>query len=131
MLARPCVKPSGTWPRLYQIWTSPCHPCRFNWPELASALGQLQDRLPPFSGKKAIQIIEETSQKSVSELFADFNETAVAAASIAQVHKARLPDGRIVAVKILRPGIAHQMRRDVRFSGDGPPQRRLPRDCAG
>ncbi|MEK9729379.1 MAG: AarF/UbiB family protein, partial [Alphaproteobacteria bacterium] len=65
-------------------------------PELASALGQLQDRLPPFSGKKAIQIIEETSQKSVSELFADFNETAVAAASIAQVHKARLPDGRIV-----------------------------------
>ena len=84
-------------------------------PELASALGQLQDRLPPFSGKKAIQIIEETSQKSVSELFADFNETAVAAASIAQVHKARLPDGRIVAVKILRPGIAHQMRRDVRF----------------
>ena len=39
----------------------------------------------------------------------------MAAASIAQVHKARLPDGRIVAVKILRPGIAHQMRRDVRF----------------
>ena len=84
-------------------------------PELASGLVQLQDRMPPFSGKRAIQIIEDTTQKPLSELFLNFQETAIAAASIAQVHKATLPDGRVVAVKILRPGIAKRLRRDVRF----------------
>ena len=84
-------------------------------PELAGGLVQLQDRLPPFSGKKAIKIIEDSSQRPLLELFASFDEQAIAAASIAQVHKAYLPDGRVVAVKILRPGIAKRMRRDVRF----------------
>jgi ubiquinone biosynthesis protein len=84
-------------------------------PELAGGLVQLQDRLPPFSGKRAIKIIEDSSQRPLPELFTSFDEEAIAAASIAQVHKARLADGRVVAVKILRPGIAKLMRRDVRF----------------
>ncbi len=84
-------------------------------PGLAGGLVRLQDRLPPFSGQKAIAMIEAASQKPLDALFADFDETPVAAASIAQVHKARLPDGRIVAVKILRPNIHQRMHRDIRF----------------
>lgn len=84
-------------------------------PELAVGLAQLQDRLPPFSGKLAQQMIEDSTQKPIEELFAHFDQTPVAAASIAQIHKARLPDGREVAVKILRPAIHKHLRRDVLF----------------
>ena len=76
---------------------------------------QLQDKLPAFSGRLARQIIQDSSGQSVDELFASFDDVPVAAASIAQVHKAELHDGRLVAVKILRPDIHKQMRRDVRF----------------
>ena len=84
-------------------------------PELARGLVQLQDKLPAFSARTARQIIEDSSGKSIDELFAEFENTPVAAASIAQVHKARLPDGRQVAVKILRPDIHKRMRRDILF----------------
>ena len=56
-------------------------------PELASGLVQLQDRMPPFSGKRAIQIIEDTTQKPLSELFLHFEETAIAAT--------KRPSGRV------------------------------------
>ena len=84
-------------------------------PELAGGLVQLQDKLPAFSGRLARQIIEDSAGKSVEKLFSSFDDIPVAAASIAQVHKARLPDGRLVAVKILRPDIHKRMRRDIRF----------------
>ncbi len=84
-------------------------------PELAHGLVQLQDRLPPFSGKQAIEIIQNSTHKPLSDLFRSFDETPVAAASIAQVHKAVLPDGRAVAVKILRPDIHHHMHKDIAF----------------
>jgi len=84
-------------------------------PDLAGGLVQLQDKLPAFDGRLARKIIEDSSGKTVDELFSDFEDTPVAAASIAQVHKARLPDGRLVAVKILRPNIHKRMQRDILF----------------
>ena len=84
-------------------------------PELAGGLVQLQDKLPAFSARLARQIILESAGQSVEELFSNFDDIPVAAASIAQVHKAQLPDGRFVAVKILRPDIHKQMRRDIHF----------------
>ena len=84
-------------------------------PELAGGLVQLQDKLPAFDGQTARRIIEDSAGQPVDELFATFDDTPVAAASIAQVHKASLPDGRLVAVKILRPDIHKRMRRDILF----------------
>ena len=84
-------------------------------PELANGLSQLQDSLPAFSGDVARRHIEKTTGRPVSDLFTDFNGDAVAAASIAQVHKAVLHDGQTVAVKLLRPHIAQRMQADIRF----------------
>ncbi|MBK5912143.1 2-polyprenylphenol 6-hydroxylase [Rhodothalassium salexigens] len=82
-------------------------------PGLAVELGALQDRLPPFSGEAARKVIEEDLGQPVDSLFPRFDDRAVAAASIAQVHKARTADGRDVAVKVARPGIRTQFARDL------------------
>ena len=84
-------------------------------PELAGGLVQLQDKLPAFNSRLARQIIQDSTGRSIEQLFSSFDDMPIAAASIAQVHKAQLPDGRLVAVKILRPNIHKQMRRDIRF----------------
>ncbi len=81
--------------------------------ELAADLASLQDRLPPFPGAQARAAIESEFRAPLETLFASFDETAVAAASIAQVHFARTPDGRDVAVKVLRPGVAQAFARDL------------------
>ncbi len=86
-------------------------------PDLAKALTRLQDRLPPFSTAKAKTVIEEELGSPVDSLFVEFGEP-VAAASIAQVHKARLRDGtngkiQTVAVKILRPGIEAAFKKEL------------------
>ncbi|MBL6931912.1 MAG: 2-polyprenylphenol 6-hydroxylase [Rhodospirillales bacterium] len=81
--------------------------------EFSSDLAQLQDKIPPFPGDEARAIIEAEFGKPVDELFADFNDTPVAAASIAQVHFAVTHDGREVAVKVLRPKIEEAFGRDV------------------
>lgn len=80
---------------------------------LASDLSHLQDRLPPFSKKKAKRIIEKELGDSINTVFADFDPKPIAAASISQVHKAVTADGKQVAVKILRPGIAKAFARDI------------------
>ena len=82
-------------------------------PELGIALTKLKDRLPPFSGLKAKELIVEETGKSPEDIFASFDEQSVAAASIAQVHRAKLKDGRLVAVKLLRPGIEKRMNSDT------------------
>lgn len=81
-------------------------------PEIIAELRKLQDRLPPFSFGKVKKTIEADFGKPLGELFKDFDETPIAAASVAQVHKAHLPDGTEVAVKVLRPGVRRQVERD-------------------
>jgi ubiquinone biosynthesis protein len=80
--------------------------------EIAVALAELQDRLPPFSALKARRAVEAALGVGLEARFASFGE-AVAAASIAQVHRAVTKDGREVAVKVLRPGIEEAFARDL------------------
>ncbi len=81
--------------------------------ELAVQLRVLQDKLPPFSIDEAKAEIERELGMPVDMMFSEFSEP-VAAASIAQVHKAKLLDsGEDVAVKVLRPGIEKAFRKDV------------------
>ena len=81
--------------------------------QVASDLAALQDRLPPFDGALARRTVEEEFGRPVSELFRQFDNRAVAAASIAQVHFAVTADGRDVAVKVLRPEIEAAFARDL------------------
>ena len=84
--------------------------------ELAGDLALLQDKLPPFSMVEAKKAIRDALGESVEELYAEFSEP-VAAASIAQVHKAsvREEDGALtpVAVKVLRPNVEARFRKDL------------------
>ena len=81
--------------------------------EMALQLRVLQDKLPPFPQEEAIERLQSELGQPLDEVFSEFSE-AVAAASIAQVHKAkRKSDGHDVAVKILRPGITKAFRKDI------------------
>ena len=81
--------------------------------ELAIQLRVLQDKLPPFSVEEAKVEVEKELGLPVDQIFSEFSEP-VAAASIAQVHKAKMADtGADVAVKVLRPGIEKAFRKDV------------------
>jgi ubiquinone biosynthesis protein len=82
-------------------------------PDVADELAKLQDRVPPFPGPIAKSIVERELGKPVTEIFESFDETPLAAASIAQVHAATLKNGREVIVKVLRPGMAAAIRQDV------------------
>lgn len=81
--------------------------------DIADELALLQDQVPPFPGAEARAIVERELKASVTTLYASFDETALASASIAQVHAASLHDGRAVVVKVLRPGIDKRIARDV------------------
>jgi ubiquinone biosynthesis protein len=81
--------------------------------EITEDLAALQDRLPPFPGARARALIEAEFGCPLGALFQSFDETAVAAASIAQVHFALTTEGGEVAVKVLRPGIARAFARDL------------------
>jgi ubiquinone biosynthesis protein len=81
--------------------------------ELAMQLKYLQDRLPPFSTDIAKTMVAEELRLPVDQMFSSFSEP-VAAASIAQVHRATLREnGKDVAVKVLRPGIERAFRKDI------------------
>ncbi len=82
-------------------------------PDIADELAKLQDRVPPFDGALAKARIEASLGRPVGELFGSFEETPLAAASIAQVHAATLRDGREVVVKVLRPGMREAIDRDL------------------
>ena len=81
--------------------------------DIAVELAKLQDRVPPFPGHVARAAIEMAHGRPVTETFADFDETPLAAASIAQVHAARLQDGSEVVVKVLRPDMSEVIKRDL------------------
>ena len=81
--------------------------------DIANELAKLQDQVPPFPSAQAIAVLESVYQKKLSEVFSSFDEIPIASASVAQVHFAVLPDGREVAVKILRPGILPVIEHDL------------------
>jgi len=81
--------------------------------EVAEDMALLQDRLPPFPWREARALIEAEFGRPLEGLFRAFDETAIAAASIAQVHFAVTTEGEEVAVKVLRPGIARAFARDL------------------
>ena len=82
-------------------------------PDIAEELSLLQDRVAPFPGAAARARIEQALGRPIAELYAEFDETPLASASIAQVHAARLHDGREVVVKVLRPGIGRRIADDI------------------
>ncbi len=81
--------------------------------DIADELAKLQDRVPPVPNQVALAIVEKAYGRPVAEIFAHFEETPLASASIAQVHAATLNSGEDVVVKVLRPGIEPVIRRDV------------------
>ncbi|MDF2764593.1 MAG: ubiB [Rhodospirillales bacterium] len=96
---------------------------------IAADLSELQDRLQPFPTAEARRIVADELGQPVEALFSDFADHPVSAASIAQVHFALTPDGREVAVKVLRPGIEAAFARDLdlMFWVAGIVERREPR----
>jgi ubiquinone biosynthesis protein len=80
-------------------------------PEAAAGLSRLKDRLTPFSNAQAEAILKQAFGEDTQRLFGPLGPP-VAAASVAQVHKMTLPDGRCVAVKLLRPGIERDILRE-------------------
>jgi ubiquinone biosynthesis protein len=82
-------------------------------PAYAEALARLQDDVEPFPPADAIRIVEDELRVRLSKGFAEFEEAPIAAASLGQVHRARLRDGRRVAVKVQRPGVREQVMRDL------------------
>jgi len=81
--------------------------------DIAAELAKLQDQVPPFPAEEAHQILEQAYGQPPQEVFAEFGTEALAAASIAQVHAARLKSGEEVVVKILRPGVRQLIDRDL------------------
>ncbi len=82
-------------------------------PDIAIELSLLQDRVAPFDGHAARAIVEASLGQDIREAFEHFDTTPLASASIAQVHAARLPGGREVVVKVLRPDIEKQIDGDI------------------
>lgn len=81
--------------------------------DVADELAHLQDRVPPFPSAQAIALVERAFGKRIDEVFSEFDAEPVASASIAQVHFAKLKNGRDVAVKVLRPGMLQVIEQDL------------------
>jgi predicted unusual protein kinase regulating ubiquinone biosynthesis (AarF/ABC1/UbiB family) len=81
--------------------------------EYADALARLQDDVAPFSFEEVERIVGTELGLRISKAFADFEATPIAAASLGQVHRAKLRDGRDVAVKVQRPGIRETITEDL------------------
>ena len=82
---------------------------------VGAPLRRLQNQIAPFDGSRAAKIIETAFERPLHELFESFDVEPIAAASIAQVHRARLKDGREVAVKVRRPGVSRVVNDDIRI----------------
>jgi ubiquinone biosynthesis protein len=86
--------------------------------EYIAALESLQDDLPPFSFAEVERIVEEELGVRLSKAFETFEAQPIAAASLGQVHRAILRDGREVVVKVQRPDVREQVHRDLEIFGD-------------
>ncbi len=82
-------------------------------PAVADELAKLQDAVPPFPASEAVAMIEAAYGQPVDEVFERFDREPLAAASIAQVHTAKLRAGDEVIVKVLRPGVEQLIERDL------------------
>jgi ubiquinone biosynthesis protein len=82
-------------------------------PDYIEELTTLQDRVAPFDGAEARAVVGRALGADVDDLFEAFSTEAVASASMAQVHRARLAGGQSVAVKVQRPGIEQTLRSDL------------------
>src|SRR5438093_7375343 len=82
-------------------------------PEYIAALESLQDRVEPFSFADVERIVEEELKVRISKLFHEFDATPIAAASLGQVHRAVLRDGREVVVKVQRPNVRDAVRKEL------------------
>jgi ubiquinone biosynthesis protein len=87
-------------------------------PEYLSALARLQDRIEPFPYEDVERIVSSELGVRVSKAFSEFEREPMAAASISQVHRATLRDGRVVAVKVQRPDIREVIRDDLETLGE-------------
>jgi ubiquinone biosynthesis protein len=82
-------------------------------PDVIAELRGLQDDVRPFASSDAQRVIQQDLDQSLERLFLEFDETPIAAASIGQVHRAVLPNGHVVAVKVQRPGAPEQIEADL------------------
>ncbi len=82
-------------------------------PAFCNEFRKLQDKVPPFSFVHVKKELEKELKREYTEIFSEFDETAVAAASVSQVHHARLRSGEEVAVKVQRPGVRAEMEEDI------------------
>jgi predicted unusual protein kinase regulating ubiquinone biosynthesis (AarF/ABC1/UbiB family) len=83
-------------------------------PAYVRGLKSLQDQVPPFPTPQAIKIIEDELGSSIQDVFVDFSDEPIAAASLGQVYKAKLKvNGQEVAVKVQRPDIMNQIALDM------------------
>jgi predicted unusual protein kinase regulating ubiquinone biosynthesis (AarF/ABC1/UbiB family) len=87
-------------------------------PEYIAELESLQDQVEPFSFADVERIVEEELKVRISKAFDSFDATPLAAASLGQVHRATLRDGREVVVKVQRPNIREQVRKDLEVFTD-------------
>jgi ubiquinone biosynthesis protein len=81
--------------------------------DIADELARLQDQVPPFPEADVERILTDAYGKPPGAVFARFDPVPIASASVAQVHVGALPDGTEVAIKVLRPGIAAVIAKDV------------------
>ena len=87
-------------------------------PSYIKALSGLQSTVPPIPAAQIQGYIQQHMQRPIDEVFSEFNYSAIAAGSIGQTHKATLKSGKLVAVKVLRPGIEKQVDRDMALIKD-------------
>lgn len=84
-------------------------------PEYIEEFKKLQDRVPPVPFPEIKKVIEEELKRPLLKIFEKFDPTPIAAASVAQVHRAELPTGKKLAVKVIRPGIGRKISQDIRL----------------
>ena len=83
--------------------------------DIAKELSKLQDHVKPFPSEISKNIIQNQLGKNIEQIFESFNPHPIASASIAQVHEAKLKDGKDVIVKVVRPNVKQEIKKDIKL----------------